>query len=83
MKATWALQDAKNRFSEVVEKTLAEGPQAVTRRGVPVVVLLSARTYAEQMRPRDSFVSFFRNSPLRGMELDVARSRDTGRKVVL
>jgi len=83
MKATWALQDAKNRFSEVVEKTLSEGPQAVTRRGVPVVVILSAETYAERTTPTDSFVSFFRNSPLRGVTLDLSRASDTGREIVL
>ncbi len=83
MKATWALQDAKNRFSEVVEKTLREGPQSVTRRGVPVVVILPARQYAEQCAPSDSFVAFFRKSPLCGVELDIARGEDTGREVRL
>jgi len=83
MKTTWALQDAKNRFSEVVEKTLSEGPQEVTRRGVPVVVILPAKMYAEQTTPQASFVSFFRNSPLRGAALDLSRSKDTGRKIVL
>ena len=29
----WALQDAKNRFSEVVKRARAEGPQTVTLRG--------------------------------------------------
>jgi len=83
MKATWALQDAKNRFSEVVEKTLSEGPQAVTRRGVPVVVILPAATYAERTAPKGSFASFFRNSPLRGVTLDLSRANDTGREIVL
>jgi hypothetical protein len=35
MKTVWALQDAKNRFSEMVDKTLTEGPQTVSRRGCP------------------------------------------------
>jgi len=83
MKAVWALQDAKNRFSEVVEKTLSEGPQAITRRGVPVVVVLSAKVYAERTSPKGSFVAFFRNSPLRGVELNVSRAKDAGRDVSL
>ena len=29
----WQLQDAKNRFSEIVNKALRDGPQVVTRRG--------------------------------------------------
>jgi len=42
----WTLQDAKNRFSAVVEAALAGQPQEVTRRGKPAVVVLSAREYA-------------------------------------
>ena len=38
--ATWQVQDAKARFSELLETTLKEGPQIVTRRGVEAVVLL-------------------------------------------
>lgn len=83
MKSTWALQDAKNRFSEVIEKTLREGPQSVTRRGVPVVVIVPAQQYAEQTDPSDSFVSFFRKSPLCGVDLDITRNKDAGRKVDL
>ena len=38
----WALQDAKARFSEFLEKCLAEGPQMVTRRGAEAAVLVPA-----------------------------------------
>jgi hypothetical protein len=33
---TWQPQDAKSRFSEVVDLMLTEGPQLVTRRGSDV-----------------------------------------------
>ena len=36
---SWSLQDAKNRFSAVVNAALAGEPQRVTRRGEPVVVV--------------------------------------------
>ena len=36
----WPVQDAKARFSELLDTTLAEGPQIVTRRGVESAVLL-------------------------------------------
>jgi len=42
----WTLQDAKNRFSEVVDAALGGRPQEVTRRGKPAVVVLSATDYA-------------------------------------
>ena len=39
MKA-WPVQDAKARFSELLETCLREGPQLVTRRGVDAAVLV-------------------------------------------
>ena len=36
----WAVQDAKARFSELLETTLAQGPQMVTKRGVDAAVLV-------------------------------------------
>ena len=36
----WPVQDAKSKFSELLDTTLAEGPQIVTRRGVETAVLL-------------------------------------------
>ncbi len=44
MKA-WQLQEAKAKFSEVVEAALHEGPQAVTKRGEDAVVILSHQAY--------------------------------------
>ena len=39
--AKWQLQDAKARFSELIEDTLGKGPQVVTRRGVDTAVVVS------------------------------------------
>jgi prevent-host-death family protein len=44
----WSVQDAKNRFSEVVEAARRE-PQTVTKHGKPAAVLLSATEY-ERLR---------------------------------
>lgn len=41
----WTLQDAKNRFSAVVDAALAGVPQEVTRRGKPAVVVMSVVEY--------------------------------------
>lgn len=37
---TWPVQDAKARFSELLDACLAEGPQLVTRRGAEAAVLV-------------------------------------------
>ncbi len=39
------MQDAKNRFSAVVEAALAGRPQLVTRRGKPATVVIAAADY--------------------------------------
>ncbi len=38
--AQWQVQDAKARFSELLDTTLKKGPQVVTRRGVEAAVLV-------------------------------------------
>ena len=45
----WPLQDAKNKFSAVVNAALAGEPQRVTRHGQPAVVVLATDEY-ERLR---------------------------------
>lgn len=47
--AEWPLQDAKNRFSALVDAAVAGQPQRVTRRGKPAVVVLATQEY-ERLR---------------------------------
>jgi len=42
--AKWSLQDAKNRFSEVVTAA-RKSPQTVTKHGKPAVVVVDVETY--------------------------------------
>lgn len=63
----WQLQDAKNRFSEVVDAALGGEPQVVTRRGKRAVVVLSDEAY-DRVRGRlattePSFTEFLLNVP--------------------
>lgn len=63
----WTLQDAKNRFSAVVDAALAGQPQEVSRRGKPAVVVLSAADYAHMRAAaterRGSFVQHLLSFP--------------------
>ena len=79
----WQLQDAKNRFSELVRKAREEGPQVITLHGRDAVVVVSAKEYGKLSRPRGNLVDFLRKSPLVGVEFDLTRSRDTGRRIEL
>lgn len=79
----WQLQDAKNRFSEIVNKALRDGPQVVTRRGKKAVVIMSAEQYQRLVKPKLNIVDFFQESPLRGEELDLVRNKDVAREVAI
>lgn len=81
--ATWKLQDAKNRFSELVDKAADEGPQTVNRHGRPTAVIISFEEYKKIARPSQTLLEFMRQSPLFGVELDLERDRDTGRVIEL
>lgn len=83
MDKVWALQDAKNRFSELVDHALSDGPQIVTRHGHRVVVVIGADEYGRMTQPKGSFCDFMRKSPLAGVQIDIDRPRDTGRKLKL
>ena len=78
---TWQLQEAKARFSELVNEALSNGPQTVTRRGreaVVVVALDEFRRVAGPRRARD----FFRRPPFLD-DVTVPRDRSQPREVDL
>lgn len=54
----WTLQDAKNRFSAVVEAALSGEPQRVSRRGRPAVVVLSEVEYGRLLRRESKPLTF-------------------------
>ena len=80
MARVWQLQEAKSRFSEVVDQALESGPQVVSRRGEEVVVVLSFAEYKRMRKSQTSLGEFFRQSPLAGVEeLDLTRDRSLPR----
>ena len=68
---TWALQDAKNRFSAVSEAAHRGSPQIVTRHGRPLVAIISYELYREKIcpSPRKNIAEAFRDCPV---EVDFA-----------
>ena len=84
--ASWALQDAKARFSEVVNRACKEGPQTVTRHGRSAVVILATEQFCQltQREDKADLVGFFRHSPLTGLNPSwLDRDRDSGREISL
>lgn len=70
----WKLADAKNRFSELVNRALAEGPQCVQRR-TDAVVVLDRREYEKLTGKRASFKEFLAAPGPILEELDLSRDR--------
>lgn len=79
----WQMQEAKNRLSRVVEDARRGQPQTITLHGTPAAVIVSIEQYRELTRAKTPLSQFFKTSPLRGIELDFERNRDTGREVDL
>lgn len=83
MNNTWQLQEAKNRFSEVVKRAIHERHQVITLHGVPEVVVLSMKEYSQLRRTPESLVDFLKQSPLQGLDLDLSRDQSLPREVNL
>ncbi len=70
---SWQLQEAKQKFSELVRRTLDEGPQVVTRHGEEVVVVVPAEEFRRMSEREDGekkmdFKEFLMSAP-EGLEL--------------
>ena len=72
---TWQLQEAKRRFSEVVDLTLKEGPQLVTWRGEEAVVILAAKDYRHLTGQTTRLMDCLLHAP-RGEALVLERSNE-------
>ena len=84
--ASWQLQTAKARFSEVFRLTRSQGPQVITRQGKEAVVMLPLEDFerlSHRRRQPKSLVQFFRESPLAGLKPDFKRDKDPGRDIDL
>lgn len=78
----WQLQEAKQRFSQLVQRALDEGPQIVTRRGEEVVVVLSTKEFHRLTGEVPDFKDFLLSCPDLD-ELEIERPREWPREVDL
>jgi len=79
----WQLQEAKSRFSQLVEAAMHEEPQIVTKHGDKAVVVLSFEEYARITKPKTDLVAFLRDSPLAEVELEITRDKALPRETEL
>jgi len=78
----WQLAEAKNRFTEVVNRALAEGPQRVRRRS-DTVVIIAEREYHKLIGKRLAFKDFLMGKGPSLEGLDLRRDRSPMRDVKL
>jgi len=75
MARIWQLQDAKNKFSEVVDEAIKHGPQIITKRGIETVIVLSYAEYRKVMLNQKKLSDFFRESPLAEISFNLKRDK--------
>jgi prevent-host-death family protein len=78
----WQIQEAKQRFSEVIRLTEADGPQIVTRHGQEIAVIISITEYRRLRGPDTEFKDYLRSGPDLD-DLDLSRPGDGPREIDL
>lgn len=79
----WQLQEAKNKFSNLVDKAHNDGPQVVTKHGKESVVIIAIEDYQKLNKPTSDLISFFKKSPLSDINLDLTRDKSSSRDIEL
>ena len=78
----WQLQEAKAKLTELVKAALHE-PQIISRHGVNEVVVINMRDYKQIFEKEEDIVSFFKHSPLFGVDLSFERDQSSPREINL
>ncbi|WP_329251216.1 type II toxin-antitoxin system Phd/YefM family antitoxin [Actinoallomurus sp. NBC_01490] len=79
----WQVQEAKQRFSEVLRKVHDEGPQIITRHGEEVAIIIDMSEYRHGRDTKMSFHDFLLSGPAFPDDFDtlIERDKDYGRDV--
>ncbi len=83
MHSKWQLQEAKGNLSQLIKRAANGDAQVVTVHGKPSAVVVSVEEYARLTRRRGKLSSALLRPDLAIDDLDLSRSRDTGRDVEL
>jgi prevent-host-death family protein len=82
MSGHWQLQEAKQRFSELIRSVESDGPQFVTRHGEEVAVVIDIAEYRQLRGGGGDFKEFLRSGP-ESDELEIDRATAAARVVDL
>jgi len=76
----WQVQDAKQRFSELIRTAQADGPQVVTRHGEEIAVVIDIADYRRLKGEITEFKDYLRSGPAFD-DLDLTRSAERPRGI--
>jgi prevent-host-death family protein len=79
----WTVAEAKAKFSEIIERAMADGPQTITRNGRTAAVIVGADEWQRKTKRVGNLAEFFAQSPLRESGLKIRRIKDRSRKINL
>ena len=83
MRSEWQLQEAKGNLSQLIKRAAGGDAQVVTVHGKPMAVVISVEEYTRLPRQRGKLSSALLRPELAIDDLDLSRSRDTGRDLEL
>lgn len=81
MNKTWPLQDARSRFSEVVERAKKGEAQVITKRGEKAVVVIDYDRYLQLTGRAKGLLEALRGDSPYTDELVIERDQSPGRDV--
>jgi len=80
---SWTVAEAKAKFSEVIEKARASGPQTITKNGRTAAVVVSPEEWRRRTERIGTLADFFAASPLGNSGLKISRAKQAARPIKL
>ena len=74
---SWQVQEAKAKFSKVIQAAQGVGPQAITRHGVVVAFVVSTAEYDKIIKPKNKLSEFFSSVFSDEVALDLDRDQSS------
>ncbi len=78
----WQVQEAKAKLTQLMKEAQRE-PQVISRHGINETVVIQMEQYLKLIGEKKDIVTFLRNSPLCGVELEVTRDDSSIREIEL
>jgi len=79
----WQVQEAKAKFSELLNDAVESGYQTITKNGEPVAYLVSKDEFDRYLQPKKTLLEVFDECPYPEIDLSIERSSDTIREIDL